>query len=402
MQGNLIYGQSGGVTPVINSSLAGVVQEAQKYGNKIGKIYGMAHGIQGLLEENLIDLGRPKPEIIESLRETPSSALGSCRYKLSEEDYPPILKILKKYDIRYFIYNGGNDSMDTAHKVGELAKSENYELRCMGVPKTVDNDLVFTDHCPGYGSVLRWWVANLRDVTLDIEAMSTKDVIRVEIFEVMGRETGWITAGTILAREKPLDSNQAPHLIYLPEIPYDEEKFLSEVDDVISRLGLAVICVSEGLKDKEGNVLSFSKAEVAKDTFGHKQLGGVADFLAGVIEEKLKVKARGNKPGIIQRCSGILASSVDREEAYRLGAAAVRYAIQDYSGYMVKLDRLSSKPYACDINIVELEKVANAVRKFPYIKVDNRIAPEFFDYAQPLICEPFPPYPRLEKMRANV
>jgi len=402
-RGNLIYGQSGGVIPVFNNSLAGVVQEARMH-SKIDNIYGMVHGIQGFLEENIIDLGRQKSAIIEKLKQTPSSALGSCRYRLGEEAYPRILKILKKYNIRYFIYNGGNDSMDTAQKIDELVKREGYDLCCIGVPKTVDNDLAFTDHCPGYGSVLRWWRATLRDATLDIEAMSTKDVSRVEIFEVMGRDAGWITAGTILAREEPLNPNYPPHLIYLPEIPYNEV-FFGEVEHVIRQHNFAVICVSEGLRDKEGRILSESKSDVDTDTFGHKQLGGVGDFLAEIVKERLKVKARSNKPGIIQRCSGILASSVDREEAYRLGAASVRYAIQGYSGYMVNLKRLSDQPYECDIGIVELSKVANAVRKFPrdfICKMGNGVAPEFIRYSRPLIGEPLPSYPQLQKIRVNV
>ena len=394
LKGNLIVGQSGGPTAVINSSLCGVIQEAQKHSD-IENIYGMVHGIQGLLEENIIDLGRQKPEIIEGLRNTPSAALGSCRYKLKDEDYEKILDIFKKYNIRYFIYNGGNDSMDTAHKVGELAKSKGYELRCMGVPKTVDNDLGFTDHCPGYGSVSKFNAIATRDAGRDTEAIGIVD--NVKIIETMGRNTGWITASTALAKDS---EDSAPHLIYLPERVFDEEKFLADVESVYSRLGYALITVCEGLKDKDGKYLTASDRAIYADAFGHKQLGGVADYLCSIIADNLKIKARFDKPGTIQRMSSLCASKTDAEEAYMVGQAAVENAIEGASGYMVSLVRESNDPYKCTTGLVALEKVANAEKPVPdeFInEAGNFVTDAYIEYAKPLIGE-LPEYVRLEKI----
>ncbi|MBC8229535.1 6-phosphofructokinase [bacterium] len=394
LKGNLIAGQSGGPTAVINNSLCGVIQEAQKHSD-IENIYGMVHGIQGLLEENIIDLGRQKPEIIEGLRNTPSAALGSCRYKLQDEDYEKILDIFKKYNVRYFIYNGGNDSMDTAHKVGELAKSEGYELRCMGVPKTVDNDLGFTDHCPGYGSVGRWNAIATRDAGRDTEAIGIVD--NVKIIETMGRNTGWITASTALGKDS---EDSAPHLIYLPERVFDEEKFLADVESVYSRLGYALITVCEGLKDKDGKYLTASDRSIYADSFGHKQLGGVADYLCNVVADNLKIKARFDKPGTIQRMSSLCMSKTDAEEAYMVGQAAVENAIEGASGYMVSLVRESNDPYKCTTGLVALEQVANAEKPVPdeFInEAGNFVTDAYIEYAKPLIGE-LPEYVRLEKI----
>jgi len=394
LKGNLIAGQSGGPTAVINNSLCGVIQEAQKHSD-IENIYGMVHGIQGLLEENIIDLGRQKPEIIEGLRSTPSAALGSCRYKLQDEDYEKILDIFKKYNVRYFIYNGGNDSMDTAHKVGELAKSEGYELRCMGVPKTVDNDLGFTDHCPGYGSVGRWNAIATRDAGRDTEAIGIVD--NVKIIETMGRNTGWITASTALGKDS---EDSAPHLIYLPERVFDEEKFLEDVESVYSRLGYALITVCEGLKDKDGKYLTASDRSIYADAFGHKQLGGVADYLCSIIADNLEIKARFDKPGTIQRMSSLCMSKTDAEEAYMVGQAAVENAIEGASGYMVSLVRESNDPYKCTTGLVALEQVANAEKPVPdeFInEAGNFVTDAYIEYAKPLIGE-LPEYVRLEKI----
>ncbi len=394
LKGNLIAGQSGGPTAVINSSLCGVIKEAQKH-REIANIYGMVHGIQGLLEENIIDLGRQKPEVIEGLRSTPSAALGSCRYKLKDEDYKKILEIFKKYNVRYFIYNGGNDSMDTAHKVGELAKSEGYELRCMGVPKTVDNDLAFTDHCPGYGSVGRWNAIATRDAGRDTEAIGIVD--NVKIIETMGRNTGWITASTALAKDS---EDSAPHLIYLPERVFDEEKFLSDVDAVYSRLGYTLITVCEGLKDKDGKYLTASDRAIDTDKFGHLQLGGVANYLCGLIANNLEIKARFDKPGTIQRMSVLCMSETDAAEAYMAGQAAVHHAFEGTSGFMVSLVRESNAPYKCTTGLIELEKVANAEKPVPdeFInEAGNFVTDGFIEYARPLIGA-LPEYVRLEQI----
>jgi len=394
LKGNLIVGQSGGPTAVINNSLCGVIQEAQKHSD-IENIYGMVHGIQGLLEENIIDLGRQKAGVIEGLRSTPSAALGSCRYKLQDEDYEKILHIFKKYNVRYFIYNGGNDSMDTAHKVGELAKSEGYELRCMGVPKTVDNDLGFTDHCPGYGSVGRWNAIATRDAGRDTEAIGIVD--NVKIIETMGRNTGWITASTALGKDS---EDSAPHLVYLPERVFDEEKFLADVESVYSRLGYALITVCEGLKDKDGKYLTASDRGIYSDAFGHKQLGGVADYLCNVVADNLDIKARFDKPGTIQRMSYLCMSQTDAEEAYMVGQAAVENAIEAATGYMVSLVRESNNPYKCTTGLVALEKVANAEKPVPdeFInEAGNFVTEAYIEYAKPLIGD-LPEYVRLEKI----
>jgi len=395
LKGNLIVGQSGGPTAVINNSLCGVIQQAQKH-SEIENIYGMVHGIQGLLKEDIIDLGRQKPETIEGLKITPSAALGSCRYKLSEDEYGKIVDIFKKYNIRYFIYNGGNDSMDTAHKVGELAQDEGYELRCMGVPKTVDNDLGFTDHCPGYGSVARWNAMATKDAGRDTEAIGIVD--NVKIIETMGRNTGWITASTALAKDS---EDSAPNLIYLPERVFDEERFLADVDAVFSRLGHCLITVCEGLKDKDGKYLTASDRTIDTDKFGHKQLGGVADYLCIVVAENLKIKARFDKPGTVQRMSSLCASETDREEAYMAGAAAVKQTVESDAGYMIILVRESNEPYKCTTGLVELSEVANVEKKVPdeFInEAGNFVTDKYIEYARPLIGGPLPEYVRLEKI----
>lgn len=398
LKGNLIMGQSGGPTAVINSSLCGVVQEALRH-SQITGVYGMVHGIQGLLKENIIDLSKEEPEVIQGLRGTPSAALGSCRYKLQEDEYDKIVQIFKKYNIRYFVYNGGNDSMDTAYRVGELAKDQGYELRCMGVPKTVDNDIGITDHCPGYGSVARWNAIATRDAGRDTEAIGIVD--NVKIIETMGRNTGWITASTALARDS---EDSAPHLVYLPERVFDEESFLADVDRVYSRLGYALITVCEGLKDKDGKYLTASDRAIDKDKFGHKQLGGVADYLCSIIADNLEIKARFDKPGTIQRMSKRCVSVTDEQEAYLAGKMAVRKAVEGTSGYMITLVRESSEPYVCSTGLAPLEEVALSEKPIPddYINEEgNFVTDKFIEYAKPLIGEPLPEYVRLEKVPAK-
>ena len=399
LKGNLIVGQSGGPTAVINSSLCGVIQEAFRH-DEIQNIYGMVHGILGVLNEDLIDLRRQDPRVIEGLKRTPSAALGSCRYKLTEEDYGKVLEVFKKYNIRYFIYIGGNDSMDTAHKVGELAKKEGYELRCMGVPKTVDNDLAGTDHCPGYGSVARWNAIATKDAGRDTEAIGVVD--NVKIIETMGRNAGWITASTALAKDS---EEGAPHLIYLPERVFDREKFLADVDRVYSKLGYCLITVCEGLKDEKGEYLVASGRAVDVDKFGHKQLGGVAAYLCDLIATELKIKARFDKPGTIQRSSTLLASRTDLEEAYMAGAKAVELAVEGVTDKMVSLVRESNHPYRCTTGTVDLDYVANAEKKVPdeFINEEgNFVTEKFYEYALPLIGDPLPEYIRFERIPVTV
>jgi 6-phosphofructokinase len=395
LKGNLVIGQSGGPTAVINNSLAGAVQEALKHDDITG-IYGMVHGIMGVLNEDFVDLGKQDPTIIEGLRRTPSAATASCRYKVAPEEYDKVLKVLEKYNIRYFFYIGGNDSQDTAKKTSLVAKDKGYELRAIGIPKTVDNDLPVTDHCPGYGSVGRWLAIGVRDAGLDTEAIGVVDTVKV--IETMGRNTGWITATTALAKASEDD---APHLIYLPERPFDEEKFLADVDAVYSRLGYCVIAVCEGLVDENGEYITASSRAIDKDKFGHRQLGGVAQYLCDVVADGLKIKARWDKPGTIQRVSMVCASRTDLEEAYMAGQMAVRHAVEGKTDYMVTLVREPGPGYKCTTGLVELEKVALGTKRVPdeYInEAGNGVTDAFIKYARPLIGGPLPEYVKLEKI----
>ena len=392
--GKAVFAQSGGPTAVINSSICGAIEEARKH-KEIVAMYGSIHGILGVLHENMIDLNRESPRTISLLRQTPSSSLGSSRYKLKEEDFDRILRVLAAHDIRYFFIAGGNDSMDTANRVFKMARERGYELSVMGLPKTVDNDLPITDHCPGYGSVARWLALSVRDAGLDTEAIYTSDTIKV--VETMGRNAGWITAATALARQRP---NDAPHIILLPEIPFSRDKFLSDVERVYRKLGYALITCCEGLRDEKGDYLTASQRSLDTDRFGHRQLGGVGETLCGIIAEGLKIKARADKPGTIQRVSALLASPVDVEEAYATGAQAVKHAVEGKSGWMVTLEREPGAEYACKTGIVSLEEVANREKKVPreFINAEGTgVTGAFLEYVTPLIGGPLPEYARLEK-----
>ncbi|HUO41729.1 MAG TPA: 6-phosphofructokinase [Methylomirabilota bacterium] len=394
MPRNLLVAQSGGPTAVINSSVAGIVEEALQH-EKIRGIYGAVNGILGVLREDLVDLRREDPSTISKLRRTPSAALGSCRYKLSDRDYSRLYEVLTAHDIGYFICAGGNDSMDTAHKTAKLAAERKYDLKVMGVPKTVDNDLPVTDHCPGYGSVARFNAVATRDSSLDTDAIYTSDTIK--IIETMGRDTGWITASTALAKET---EDSGPHLIYLPERPFIQDSFLTDVKEVYDRLGRVVLSVCEGLKNEKGEFVKASTKGIDTDKFGHAQLGGVGDYLVNLISEKLKIKARYDKPGTIQRVSMQCASQVDLNEAYSVGKAALSKAIEGESDKMVTLVRKRNNPYSSDTGLVDLEKIALKTRKVPdeFInKNSNFVTKEFVDYVTPLIGGPLPEYARLRK-----
>jgi 6-phosphofructokinase 1 len=395
LKGNLIVGQSGGPTAVINSSLVGVIEEAGKH-SEIEGIYGCVHGVQGLLKEDIVDLGKESPQTIQALKTTPSAALGSCRYKLKDQDLEKILRTLQDYNIRYFLYIGGNDSAETCHAIEQLAREQGYELKTMGVPKTIDNDLEYTDHCPGYGSVARFIATATMDAGKDTEAIGVVD--NVKIIETMGRNAGWITAATALARREERD---APHLVYLPEIPFNQDRFLSDVQNVFDRFGHCVLAICEGLRGPGGKELVASKRSVDTDAFGHKQLGGVGDFLCDLIATNLKIKARFDKPGTIQRMSSILASPVDLEEAYMVGQAAVEAIIEGPGGQMVTLVRESNQPYRCTTGLAPLAKVAQAERKVPpeFINREGNFVTEaFLHYLRPLVGS-LPQYARLEMHR---
>jgi 6-phosphofructokinase len=396
VRGNALVGQSGGPTAVINASLAGVVEQAKQQA-EIGDIYGTVHGVQGILDEDLADLRAESEETIRLLAHTPAAALGSCRKKLTDADYARLLAVFKAHDIRYFFYIGGNDSADTSHRVGMLAKESGWDMRVIGIPKTVDNDLGFTDHCPGYGSVARFNALAVRDSGRDTTAMSTVDTVK--IFETMGRNAGWITAATALARDEEGDP---PHLIYLPERPFDPKQFLADVKRVVDRGEGCVVAVCEGLKDAAGNSIVTFKHAVGTDSFGHKQLGGIGDFLVDLIAEGLGIKARSDKSGTIQRAFGMAQSEVDAAEAKMVGAEAVRRACAGVSDQMITLERASSDPYRCGTGLAPLAEVANAERPVPdeYIAPSgNDVTPAFLAYARPLIGGPLPPYARLKLKR---
>lgn len=390
-RGNLIVGQSGGPTAVINESLAGVVEEALRHGAVEG-IYGMRHGVAGLLREDFIDLRRIPAGVLERLRGTPSAALGSCRTRLAPEDDERLLGVLRAHGIRFFLYIGGDGSAQTAHRLARMAGAQGYELRTVAIPKTVDNDLPETDHCPGYPSVARWLAVSVREAGLDTEAIGIVDTVK--IIETMGRDTGWIAAGTALARERAMD---APQLIYLPERPFRREQFLADVERVHRERGHVVVAVCEGLKDERGNYLAASTRAVDADPLGRPQLGGVADLLCGLVAGELGLKARFDKPGTIQRVSAALASPVDRDEAYRVGRAAVQAAVGGQTDVMVSIVREPGPAYRSATALVALERVVGRIKPVPpeFVSPDgNDVSASFLEYAAPLV-EPLPSYVRL-------
>jgi 6-phosphofructokinase 1 len=384
---NAIVAQSGGPTAVINSSACGVIQTAMKSG-RIGRVLGATNGILGVLKEDLFDISAEKSDTIEALKRTPAAATGSCRYKLksldkSRGDYERILDVFKAHDIHYFFYCGGNDSMDTADKINKLAADTGYELVCTGVPKTIDNDLAYTDHCPGYGSVAKYVATCAMSAGKDTEALYTTDTCT--ILEVMGRNAGWIAAATGLARRVPEDS---PHLIYLPEAAFSFDKFVSDVKAVDKEFGRVFIVAGEGLKDAEGKYVTADSGAFGKDSFGHVQLGGVAEMLKAVIEKEVGIKARFNKLGTNQRCAMHFASLTDVNEAYMCGKAAVEAALSGVNGKMVTLVRRDKGGYNCTTGLAELSDVANGEKKVPaeYInKQGNGVTSAMLDYVRPLV-----------------
>ena len=387
VEGNAIVAQSGGPTAVINSSACGVIQEAMK-ADPITGVFAAHNGVLGVLNEDIFDLGGEDPDQIEMLKQSPSSALGSCRYKLkglddSRADYERILEVFRAHDIHYFFYIGGNDSMDTAHKLSILAKEENFPLIVMGVPKTIDNDLACTDHCPGYGSVAKYNATVAMEAGRDTEALYTHDTSCV--MEVMGRNAGWIAAATGVAHRTKDD---APHLVYLPEIPFTMEKFVADCKKVYGELGRIFVIAGEGINDGEGNYVAEQKGRFARDAFGHTQLGGVAETLKNVIQAEVGIKSRYVKLGIAQRNGMHFASKTDRDEAYMVGQRAVQHAAEGTSGLMVTLERKSSDPYVCETGLADLEEVANGEKKVPREFINdegNGITQAMIDYVAPLM-----------------
>jgi 6-phosphofructokinase 1 len=390
LRGNAVVAQSGGPTAVINASACGVIQEAQQNAAVIGQVFGANNGILGIIQENLFDLGAEAADTIEMLRCTPSSAIGSCRYKLGDlardrEKYQRLLAVFQAHDIRYFFYLGGNDSMDTADKVDRLATEVGYGLRVVGVPKTINNDLVATDHCPGYGSVAKFLATLVLEAGRDTEAMYTFDP--VTIAEAMGRNAGWIAAATGLARRH---EDEAPHLIYVPEIPFSTERFLDDVREVHRRLGRVFVVVSEGIADERGQYVA---AQGSLDAFGHRQLGGAASCLQELVQREIGIKCRYNKLDTCQRSAVHFASRTDSEEAYFCGQEAVRQALAGTSGKMVTLLRENNHPYRCTTGLAPLAEVANGVKKLPRDFMDvagTQVTEALRAYVRPLVLGEVP------------
>jgi 6-phosphofructokinase 1 len=345
------------------------------------------------MDDELIDLRQESPATLESLRDTPAAALGTVRYKVQEEDYDPIVDRLQVHNVRYFLYVGGNDSMDTSHKIHLAAKRRGYELHVIGIPKTVDNDLNVTDHCPGFGSAARFVAAAVRNTSYDTRAMGESGPIK--LIEIMGRNAGWLTAAAALARE---DETDAPHLIYLPERKVSAKQIVRDVRAAYEAYGYCVAAVSEGLLNEKGESYGSTSAPGFVDAFGHAAKGGVVEDIAAIILEEIGLRARFDKPNYLQRSFAELQSATDREEAYQVGRAAVRAAVAGESGKMVTLVRRSSWPYEWATDLAPLEEIANVERKLPdaYIGPDgNDVTAAFVEYARPLIGEPLTPYARL-------
>lgn len=391
---NAFYAQSGGVTAVINASAAGVIETVRQYPEKIGKLYAGQNGILGALNESLIDTSTLSPAIIADLRHTPSGAFGSCRYKLkgldqNRAEYERLIAVFKAHNIGYFFYNGGGDSQDTAHKVSQLSQEMGYPITCIGIPKTVDNDLPFTDCCPGFGSVAKYVAVSIFEASLDVASMAASST-KVFILEVMGRHAGWIAAASALAQPQ---AQGAPHLILFPEIPFQQADFLAKVKATVDQKGYCVVVVSEGVKNTDDQFLADSGL---KDAFGHSQLGGVAPFLANMIKSELGLKNHWAVADYLQRAARHIASQTDVDQAYALGKAAVELAVAGKNAVMPIIVRDSHSPYRWHIEDVALAKVANVEKKMPrdYISADGYgITPVCREYLLPLIAgEAYPPY----------
>ena len=412
LKGACIIGQSGGPTSVINASAYGVIRTALDSGC-ITNVYGAEHGIKGVLADRLFDMSMEDPKELELLKYTPSSALGSCRYKMKDPDeddtdYKRILEVFKKHDVRYFFYNGGNDSMDTCNKISKYMQKVGYECRVMGVPKTIDNDLYGTDHCPGYASAAKYIATSLMEVYQDAHVYDTGMIC---IVEIMGRHAGWLTAAAALATKY----GAGPDLIYLPERDFDLNKFVEDVKAVYARSGKCIAAVSEGIHDSTGKLIAEYGAENAPvDAFGHKQLGGLASYLANYIKGTLGCKVRGIEFSLMQRCGAHLASLTDIQESFLSGKTAVLEAISGTTDKMVGFERKYDEKgsYVCGIKLMDLTDVANTEKKVPLEWINregNNVNKEFIDYALPLIQgtpdrpleNGLPRFARLKKIQAK-
>lgn len=391
---NAFYAQSGGVTPVINASACGVIETARANKSQIGKVYAGRNGILGALTEELIDTSRETATAIAGLRTTPSGAFGSCRYKLksfeeNRREYSRLMDVFKAHNIRYFFYNGGGDSQDTANKVSQLALQEKFPITCIGVPKTVDNDLPLTDCCPGFGSVAKYVAISTKEAALDVASMCETST-KIFVLEVMGRHAGWIAAASSLAQE---EAGDAPHIILLPEIPFSKTRFLTKVKQTVQKHGYCVVVVSEGAQYPNGKFVADTGG---KDAFGHTQLGGVAPAIANMIRDKYGYKYHWAVADYLQRAARHVASATDVKQAYAVGKAAVELALKGENAVMPTIVRTSDKPYRWKIGSAPLSKVANVERKMPrsYISADGfNITAKGKRYLAPLIAgEDYPAY----------
>jgi 6-phosphofructokinase 1 len=391
---NAFYAQSGGVTAVINASACGVIQAARENSQTIGKVIAGRNGIIGALTEDLIDTSLEPDEAIAGLRYTPAGAFGSCRYKLkgldeSHAEYERLLEVFAAHDIGYFFYNGGGDSQDTTNKIAQLSVERGYPLTCIGIPKTVDNDLPVTDNCPGFGSVAKYVAVSIREAGYDVASMA-KTSTKVFVMEVMGRHAGWIAAAGALAQEQPGD---APHLILFPEITFDEDAFIERVGDCVARHGYCAIVVSEGLRNPSGEFVADAGS---RDAFGHAQLGGVAPVIAEMIKQRLGFKYHWAVADYLQRAARHIASKTDVEQAYALGRAAVEMALAGRNAVMPTIERICDEPYEWRIGEARLEDVANVEKMMPrdFISADGYgITEPCRRYLSPLIAgEDYPPY----------
>lgn len=393
---NLLYAQSGGVTPVINATACGVIETARAHRDTIGKVYAGKDGIIGVLNEALIDTSKERKADIAALRHTPGGAFGSCRFKLkgieeNRAEYERLIEVFRAHNIGYFLYNGGGDSSDTAYKVSQISQNLGFPVQCIGVPKTIDNDLPITDNCPGFGSVAKYVAVSIMEASLDVESMASSST-KVFILEVMGRHAGWIAAaGGLAQREK----GDPPHVILFPEITFDEKAFLAKVDRAVKRHGYCSIVVSEGVRYADGKFLADSGV---RDAFGHAQLGGVAPVVAGLVKNGLGYKYHWAVSDYLQRSARHVASKTDVDQAYAMGEAAVKFCLAGKSGVMPTIERTSDQPYRWKVGEAPLSKVANREKMMPrkFITKDGMgITAAARRYLAPLIRgEDYPPYDR--------
>lgn len=390
---NLVIGQSGGATAVINASLVGAV-EAALTSLHVDGIYGMRHGIEGLLKEDIIDLRQQPTSLWPRIKQAPSAALGACRYKLHANDLQRVIDILRRREIHHMLYIGGNDSADTAHLLAEAARQEQYELYVISIPKTIDNDLPLTDHCPGYGSAARF----IAQATID-STMNTVSIpwhYPVKIIETMGRDAGWLTAASALGKR---DDYDPPHLILVPEQPFVQDRFLTQVEQIYQRVGHVIVAAAETVRDEQGRSLG-AAGQVGVDAFQHPLLSGTAQYLVDLVKTRLNLRARFDKPGDLQRMSSTSISITDQDEAYLVGQVGLQAVLDGETDKMVALVRHTEPEYHCTTDLVALEQVANVQRLLPDDYLDESktmVTQAFYDYTLPLIGAPLIHHATIEK-----